>query len=124
MTDNLKRFLEAVSANAEMMKKLDKASKEDIISLAAELGIELTDADFVQRNELSEDELDTVVGGSGGCGCAAAGGGGGKDIDDGKTFGCACVGYGQGGDGSATDLHCICICGGVGEDRNVKSALW
>ncbi len=93
--------------------------KEEIITRAAELGIELTAADFEQKQELSDDELDAVAGGkAGGCGCPLLGGGGGKDEDNGKTYGCGCVGYGQGGDGKLTDFNCCCMAGGYGADKS------
>lgn len=37
--------------------------KKDIIVLAREQGVTLTEADFAQNYELSDDELDTVAGG-------------------------------------------------------------
>jgi len=117
MTENMKKFLEAVSTNEEMREKLAKVTeKEEIISRAAELGFELTAADFEQNRELSDDELDAVAGGNDGvCVCVAAGGGGGKN-GYGNTFGCACVGYGQGGDAKADHFNCFCTLSGAGGD--------
>ena len=119
MTENMKKFLEAVSTNEEMQKKLTNVTeKEEIIARAAELGIELTAADLEQKQELSDDELDAVAGGSGACACMAAGGGGGRENDrSAKKYGCACVAYGQGGNGSASDFNCFCFLGGFGEDN-------
>ena len=121
MTENLKKFLEAVSKDEALQAKVNalESNKEtamvDIIALAKELGIELTEADFAQPDgEISEDELETINGGgcptagtvNNSCYCAAAGGGGGKQKDD-DIWGCACVAYGQGGD--AKDDHTTCM---------------
>lgn len=128
MTENLKKFLEAVSKDEALQAKVNalESNKEtamaDIIALAKELGIELTEADFAQPDgEISEDELAAVSGGMGSsgsctnsaCWCTVGGGGGGRMIDDNRAFGCACAVYGQGGDGK--DDHHVCICVVVGE---------
>jgi predicted ribosomally synthesized peptide with nif11-like leader len=72
MTENMKAFLERVSADealAEKAKALDgiQDKKEAIaatIQLAEEAGCILTEADFVRpSSELSDDELDGVAGG-------------------------------------------------------------
>ena len=47
MTENMKKFLELVSKNEELGKKLCEADKEAVIAMAKELGIALTNADFV-----------------------------------------------------------------------------
>ena len=59
---------------------------KDIIALARELGVELTEADFVQNCELTDDELDAVVGG-GKCICSFGGGG---EYSDGSVR-CVCI---------------------------------
>ena len=82
--------------------------KEDIVALAKELGVELTEADFAQNCELSDDELDAVVGG-GNCICAF--GGGGKADEGEKTCDCVMGGGGEYSDGS---VHCVCVIGGDG----------
>ena len=124
MSENIKKFLERVSANEELSKKLCSADRKAVIAMAKDLGIELTEADFVQANELDEDELDAVAGGEycGGvgevdeivsCFCSVGGGGTKKDAND-KT--CACVLYGQGdnkNDGSG-DSKRRCFCPVVG----------
>ena len=120
MTENMKKFLEVVSNNEELKQKLTNVPKEDVIALAKEVGFELTEADFVKNDELSDDELDAVVGGALKCVCPLAGGGGGTDYIDDKTFGCACVLYGQGGDGRAKDFNCACVMGGIGTDEKTK----
>ena len=129
MTENLKKFLEAVSKDEALQAKVNalESNKETamagVIALAKELGIELTEADFAQPDgEISEDELETINGGgcptagtvNNSCYCAAAGGGGGKQKDK-DIWGCACVAYGQGGDGKEDHTTCMCVLYGHGE---------
>ena len=129
MTENLKKFLEAVSKDEALQAKVNalESNKETamagVIALAKELGIELTEADFAQPDgEISEDELETINGGgcptagtvNNSCYCAAAGGGGGKQKDD-DMWGCACVAYGQGGDAKDDHTTCMCVLYGHGE---------
>lgn len=68
--------------------------------------IELTDADFEQTNELSDDDLDAV---SGGARCICSFGGGGKASEGEKTCACVMGGGGENKDGS------VCIIGGDGD---------
>ena len=129
MTENLKKFLEAVSKDEALQVKVNalESNKETamagVIALAKELGIELTEADFAQPDgEISEDELETINGGgcptagtvNNSCYCAAAGGGGGKQKDE-DIWGCACVAYGQGGDAKDDHTTCMCVLYGHGE---------
>lgn len=113
MTENMQKFLTAVTQNDEMYSKLNEATKEDLIAMAKELGIELTEADFEQKPaELNDDELDAVAGG-GDVSCACAmGGGGTKDSND-KT--CACVLAGAGYAKSGRE-RCVCGFAGYGYD--------
>jgi len=108
MTEKLKRFLEAVSANEELAKKIGTASKDELLAMAKELGIELTEADLEQNAEISDDELDAVAGG-GTCVCVM--GGGGKRSNNDKSCGCFAGGWGY-----TTDRHerCLCVVGGSG----------
>jgi len=112
MTENMKKFLEAVSKSDELYGKFTNATKEDIVAMAKEVGIELAEADFVQNNELNDDELDAVAGGKE-CGCAMGGGGEAGGKWDNKV--CACV---LGGGGQTADGTCRCVCtfGGWGAD--------
>ena len=129
MTENLKKFLEAVSKDEALQAKVNalESNKETamagVIALAKELGIELIEADFAQPDgEISEDELEAINGGgcptngtvNNSCYCAAAGGGGGKQRDM-DIWGCACVAYGQGGDGKEDHTTCMCVLYGHGE---------
>ena len=129
MTENLKKFLEAVSKDEALQAKVNalESNKETamagVIALAKELGIELTEADFAQPDgEISEDELETINGGgcptagtvNNSCYCAAAGGGGGKQKDE-DIWGCACVAYGQGGNAKDDHTTCMCVLYGHGE---------
>ena len=65
MTENFKKLLELISGNEELTARLNNASKEEVIAFARELGITLSDADFEQSGEMSEDELNAVTGGAG-----------------------------------------------------------
>lgn len=109
MTENMKKFLEAVSKSEELTAKVGGMGKEELIALAKELGIELTEDDFVQKIELDDDELEAVSGGWKKCTCVGAGGG--KADEDGKA--CACV-AGGGGETRDGECRCWCIVGGEG----------
>ena len=78
MTDNMKKFLEAVSQNKECIEKLKKAeTPEAVIALAAENGFTLTQEDLKQEpasGKISDDELEAVAGGKT-CSCFFGGGG-------------------------------------------------
>lgn len=91
MTENTKKLLEIVSGNKELSAKIGGMGKEEIPALTREQGVELTEADFVQKYELSDDELNAVAGG-GKCICSFGGGG-------------------QYSDGS---VRCVCVIGGDG----------
>ena len=135
MSENLKKFLEAVSKDENLREKAKAFVKNEdkeqaiaaAINLAKQLGIELAEADFeAPKEEISEEELAVVSGGKlferscpeagqeadGWCFCVLPGGGGGTMLDDGAICGCACVGYGQGGD--AKDDHWVCYCTAMG----------
>lgn len=121
MTANMKLFMELVSADKELALKASTAQKDMLIVIAKENGIELTEEDFAAPvGEMSDDELDAVVGG-GECYCAVGGGGtkegahgyaeqywGGLDV-------CACVlaGFGHYGNGKE---RCGCAFAGGGSN--------
>ena len=113
MNENMKKFLETVSKDAELCKKVSAMNKDDLLALAKELGLALAEEDLIKpAQELEDDDLDTVAGGlDAECVCFM-GGGGAKDDDD-KT--CACVmagvGYKKNGDG-----RCVCAVNGFGDD--------
>ena len=110
MTENMKKFLEAVSKNEELTKKINTMTKEDLLALDKELGVELTEADFEKPDDkLDENELEAVAGGWTECFCAA--GGGGKKDEDGKACGCVLMGYGKTRDG---EERCYCPVTGFG----------
>lgn len=103
MTENMKKFLETVSKSEELVKKINTMTKEDLLALAKELGIELIDADFANpTGELDDDELETVAGGEG----------------------CECIGGGCGYDYHANEKTCICVAGGGGEYENGECRCW
>ena len=128
MTENMKKFMEALSEHPELGDKVADAGKKELFVIAKELGIELTEADLEQQpGELSDDELDAVAGGADmavindACGCVV--GGGGKRDSANKV--CACVavgvGYNKGG-----DIRCTCAVGGVGaeEAKSGPTSRW
>ena len=130
MTENLKKFLDAVSKDDALKEKLNALGSDHdesvsgAISLAKAIGILLSKDDFeVPEGEVSDAELETVSGGikvtpkdivDGYCFCLAAGGGGGKEEKEHEVFGCACVAYGQGGDAKNDHWLCQCYLGGGG----------
>jgi len=130
MTDNMKKFLEGISGDKEVIVKLSKAlTPEAVIELAAEKGFTLTEEDLkpaAAAGELSEDELNAVAGGvasNAACGCVLGGGGGGREAfgiyyDDQKfDRQCTCVLAGGGDD---QDFHERCTCPLVGGGLSVE----
>ena len=114
MTKNMKKFLEAVSQNEELAKKLSAMTMEGLLALAKELGVELTEADFEKPDGmLDENELDAVAGGKV-CVCVVGGGGEG----DGNDRVCACPAYGVGADKDKLYDRCVCFIGGGGKSYN------
>ena len=114
MTENLKKFLETVSKDEALTAKVGTMGKAELLALAKELGIELTEADLQKLavQELGDDDLDTVAGGSD-VSCACAMGGGGTKDDNDKT--CACVLAGAGYSKSGRE-RCVCGFAGYGYD--------
>ena len=114
MTKNMKKFLETVSQHEELAKKLCAMPMEDLLALAKELGVELTEADFEKPDGmLDENELDAVAGGKV-CVCVVGAGGEG----DGNDRVCACPAYGVGADKDKLYDRCVCFIGGGGKSYN------
>lgn len=112
MTENMKNFLKKVSEDKALAEKIGKLDKAELIALAKEMGIVLTEEDFKAREgELNEDELDAVAGGSE-CACAVGGGG----TADGDCPACACVVAGLGNDEKGY-CRCVCPVGGYGKHQ-------
>lgn len=60
----MKKFLEAVSQNSDLTAMASTMTKENLLALAKELGIELTGADLTKpAGEMKDDELEAVTGG-------------------------------------------------------------
>lgn len=111
MTENMKKFLEKVSADKALAEKFANLDKDAVVALAKELGIELTESDFAQpEGEITADEMDAVVGGYKRCVCAY--GGGGKEDSEGEV--CACVSVGMGMSKVDGEARCACYVGGTG----------
>ena len=108
----MKCFLAKVSEDKALAEKASKLEKDELIVLAKEMGVNLTEADFAQtESDISEGELNSVTGG-GNCYCVAGGGG----TDGEKDSACACVFAGW---GRSTERHERCVCamaGGGGTD--------
>lgn len=104
MNENVRAFLDKISEDREWIEGYrDIEDRDTAISIAVEkateLGIPLSADDFEpQQEELSEDELASIVG-AGRCSCAL--GGGGSDDNDGV---CACVMV-----GCSESMSCILI---------------
>lgn len=117
----MREFLELMERNEELKNKVAQMDADihtqvsDYIALAAEYGVELTEADFqpASAGELSEDELDAVAGGKT-CACVMGGGGTGEDVTNTKTCACVMGGGGQMQDGAA---RCHCVLVGTGADE-------
>ncbi|MBQ7543947.1 MAG: Nif11-like leader peptide family natural product precursor [Synergistaceae bacterium] len=105
MTDNVKKFLEAVSQD-EALKDAMKSAKgfDAIVKLAASRGFAITAEDLApsETSELSEDEMAAV---SGGTGFFAAK----------VTSSCRCQNYGS---GLTWELSCDCSGSGTGINTN------
>jgi len=78
MTENMKKFLERVSQDEDLANKLSGADKAALIEAEKALGLALTNDDFEQPSDLSDDELEAVAGGD--CYCAI--GGEGKSLNE------------------------------------------
>ncbi|MBP3648870.1 MAG: Nif11-like leader peptide family RiPP precursor [Clostridia bacterium] len=111
MTENMKNFLAKVSEDKALAEKASKLERAELIALAKELGFELTEADWAQpEGEISEGEMDDVVGGYKRCICVL--GGGGKADSEGDA--CGCVGLGFGISKSNGEMRCACSNAGTG----------
>lgn len=110
---NVMKFYEEISKSEELSAKVSQEKDVNVlIAMAKDMGIELEASDFEQNNEISDDDLDAVTGGSDvSCACAM-GGGGTKDVND-KT--CACVLAGVGYDDTKSE-RCLCGFAGYGYD--------
>ncbi len=116
MTENMQLFLKKASEDKELAQKVSEEKDINVlIAIAKDLGITLTEEEFNENtapNELSDDEIDAVTGGSDvACACAL-GGGGTKDNND-KT--CACVLAGAGYTRTGRE-RCVCGFAGYGYD--------
>lgn len=101
MNEKVKKFLELVSAEGqESIERMNKADKDELIAMAAQKGITLTEEDFKpQSGELSDDEMEAVAGGYSQCG-------------EGR---CACFNSGE-GNGKKYEIR-LCVFHGVSDER-------
>ena len=133
MNDSMKQFIEMVSKDEDLKERIkglgdcsddsqemSDETKQEIIAIAKERGIDLNAEDFVfNKEDLSDEELAAISGGSGGCGCAGAGYGQGSKAGnpDIKFYcGCALVGVGVDQTDNEEDSYCLCSFVGGGAD--------
>ncbi len=110
MNEKLEKLSKLASEDEELRIKMQKADKGQIITLAKELGITLTDDDFeMPKGVVSDDELAAVAGG-GDCYCYA--GGGGTQGEGERACACVLAGWGKHTDGSE---RCKCMLFGGGD---------
>ncbi|MBQ7154317.1 MAG: Nif11-like leader peptide family RiPP precursor [Synergistaceae bacterium] len=105
MTDNAKKFLKFASENKAVKNAINDAKDtEAMLKLAASHGFKLTAEDFAQSEmeELSEDEMKAVSGGSL-CLCGNTGSGSAHNLD------CICTGEGDGYDPEGGRGGCACF---------------
>ena len=122
MNENVKKFMEALQADAELENALNQAleglkpeEKADAaLKFANEKGFDISEADLnPEGQEVSLDELDNVAGGV--CACPVVGGGDGTDVKTGTSYTCVCVVFGDGYNDNI-EKNCFCAIGGGGED--------
>lgn len=117
MNKNLKKFMEEVTKEEKLRNRVIQINKDyedkddnirELITFAKEIGINLNVEDFEPEDveELSEEELDSVVGG--------------KMVDYGLSWkhayssDCFCA-VGGGGTADSMQKTCACVVGGAGE---------
>ena len=106
MKENVKKFLEEASKNEAMRKELQSSTdKAAMIEVAKAHGLKLTEDDFdlSAMNELSEDEMKAVAGGTDFCTCTDKGHGTEGDLS------CVCNGSGEGVNITNGNFRCGCF---------------
>ena len=112
MTDNMKKFLEAVSKDEALREEFraladskdDSEARTAAIDFAASHGFTLTEDDFKpsEMTELTEDEMKAVAGGAA-CACMCTDGGEGSGY--GISCDCGWLGLGAGNGGCGCDWN-------------------
>lgn len=67
MSENLKLAIERLQQNTELMEEVKQnppKNVDDVIALAARLGVSLTKADILSQGDLTLEELEQAAGGS------------------------------------------------------------
>lgn len=106
MNEKGKKFIEEMTKNEELKQALLQESRKSVLAVAEKFGYDLKLEDLTGDNkELSEDELEAVAGGKGGCGCFLLGGGGGG--------GSVCVCFLGGGSTTSGGYSCSCDVAGM-----------
>lgn len=107
MKENAKKFLRAVSADEALKEELGKAIDiKAILKTAKVHGYDLAAEDFenTDMEEISEDELEAVAGGSF-CSCGNSGNGNSHNLN------CYCTKAGSGKDPEGGSGFCLCALG-------------
>lgn len=119
MTENMRRFMEVISADIELRERATKAeTQEELTRLAGEVGVALGEEDFAEQtqdSELSEEDLESVVGGVSCCMCILSGSGE-EDGESGENDAeepCKCVLFGTG----EAEMDCVCYVAGQGKNE-------
>lgn len=109
MTEKMRQFMEIISADTELKERATKAeTKEELADIAMEAGVTLGEEDFAEQtqdSELTEEDLENVVGGVNCCTCILSGGGADEEP-------CECSLLGTGNE----DKSCTCFVAGQGID--------
>lgn len=112
----MRRFMEVISADSELRERATKAeTQEELTRFADEVGIALGEGDFAEQtqdSELSEEDLESVVGGISCCMCILSGGGEENGEND-REEPCKCALFGTG----EAEKDCICYVAGQGKNE-------
>ena len=105
--EKAKNFLRAASSDVAMREELKEAKDiETMLKTAKAHGFDLTAEDFknTDMEEISEDEMKAVAGGSV-CGCGEGGSGSAHNLN------CKCSAMGDGNDPEGGRGFCLCVVG-------------
>ena len=104
MSENLKTFIEAAQADAELCKRLSQMSAEELLAEAKKMGFELTEEDLKPPSgEVGDEELANISGAGGLCigfgfGCGTN--------SNGHSYDCWCIVTGSGDQDNRDNCPC------------------
>ena len=121
MTDNIKKALELLKNDPDLLEKATKIKDiNELINTIKEHGVNLNDEDvnffnnaknlINGKNKMNLNELEKVSGAGNPCDCVVGGGGKGEKYD----YTCGCAVYGEGRTGGRA--YCRCPLAGTGDD--------